>query len=86
VAAFWNHTLSSSGTASHAKPAPDLQQVFVVGFSDGPSEVHRISVARALLKDASPANGVWPREHIPTRLGLVPDDVRESLEHHIGNL
>jgi hypothetical protein len=29
---------------------------------------------------------VWPREHIPTRLGLVPDEVRESIEQHVGNL
>jgi acyl-CoA dehydrogenase len=63
-----------------------LQQVFVVGFSDGPSEVHRISLARALLKEAAPTSEVWPREHIPTRLGLVPDEVRESIEQHVGNL
>jgi acyl-CoA dehydrogenase len=63
-----------------------LQQVFVVGFSDGPAEVHRASLARQLLKDATPAPGVWPSEHIPTRLGLEPEAVRTSLEHHVGNL
>jgi acyl-CoA dehydrogenase len=63
-----------------------LKQVFVVGFSDGPAEVHRRSLTRSLLKDATPVRTVWPSEHIPTRLGLVPDEVRESLERHVGNL
>jgi acyl-CoA dehydrogenase len=63
-----------------------LKQVFVVGFSDGPAEVHRRSLTRSLLKDATPVSTVWPSEHIPTRLGLVPDEVRASLERHVGNL
>ena len=66
-----------------------LQQVFVVGFSDGPAEVHRRSLTRMLLRDAVPSPSVWPSEHIPTRLGMVPDDVRDAgavvanLEHHV---
>jgi acyl-CoA dehydrogenase len=63
-----------------------LQQVFVVGFSDGPAEVHRTQLSRQVLKHYQPAPGVWPTEHIPTRLGLVPDDVRDALEQHVGNL
>ena len=47
-----------------------LQQVFVVGFSDGPAEVHRTQLSRAVLRDHEPAPGIWPSEHIPTRLGL----------------
>jgi acyl-CoA dehydrogenase len=63
-----------------------LQQVFVVGFSDGPAEVHRASLSRSLLKDVEPSASVWPSEHIPSRLGNVPADVRESLERHVANL
>lgn len=63
-----------------------LKQVFVVGFSDGPAEVHRRSLTRALLRDAVPSPSVWPTEHIPTRLGMVPDDVRDSLEQFVANL
>lgn len=34
---------------------------------DGPDEVHRQTVARRVLKGYSPAVGLWPTEHIPTR-------------------
>jgi len=61
-----------------------LQQVFVVGFSDGPAEVHRTQLARQVLKEYAPAQGIWPSEHIPTRLGLEPADVRAALERHVG--
>ena len=34
---------------------------------DGPDEVHRQSVARYILRDYKAPEGIWPREHIPTR-------------------
>src|SRR5499427_5144702 len=34
---------------------------------DGPDEVHRVTVARQILAGYRPPEGVWPREHIPTR-------------------
>ena len=63
-----------------------LQQVYVVGFSDGPAEVHRTQLAKSVLKDYQPVSGVWPSEHIPTVLGLEPADIREALERHVGNI
>jgi acyl-CoA dehydrogenase len=37
------------------------------GIVDGPTEVHQISLAKRLLKTATPAEGLFPSEHIPTR-------------------
>jgi acyl-CoA dehydrogenase len=34
---------------------------------DGPDEVHRVTVARQVLKDYSSPEGPWPSDHIPTR-------------------
>jgi acyl-CoA dehydrogenase len=34
---------------------------------DGPDEVHRQSVARYILHDYTAPEGMWPREHVPTR-------------------
>jgi acyl-CoA dehydrogenase len=34
---------------------------------DGPDEVHRVSVARQILAGFKAPDGMWPREHIPTR-------------------
>jgi acyl-CoA dehydrogenase len=45
-----------------------LQTSFVVRFSDGPSEIHRMVVAKQVLKEYAPVDGTWPSEHIPTRL------------------
>jgi acyl-CoA dehydrogenase len=48
---------------------------------DGPDEVHRVAVARRLLRAVPPHPGVWPSEHIPTRrtaarlaLGALADE------------
>jgi acyl-CoA dehydrogenase len=34
---------------------------------DGPDEVHRVTVARQILKRYDTPPGVWPRDHVPTR-------------------
>jgi len=36
-------------------------------FVDGPDEVHRVTVARQILAGYQPQEGLWPREHVPTR-------------------
>lgn len=38
-----------------------------LALADGPTEVHKVQVARALLKDAPVAPGLFPSEHILTR-------------------
>jgi acyl-CoA dehydrogenase len=45
-----------------------MQQVFVVGFSDGPAEIHRKTIARHVLRDYHPSKGIWPSEHLPARI------------------
>jgi acyl-CoA dehydrogenase len=34
---------------------------------DGPDEVHRMSVARMILGGYQKPEGIWPREHVPSR-------------------
>ncbi|MEO6091819.1 MAG: acyl-CoA dehydrogenase family protein [Novosphingobium sp.] len=38
-----------------------------LAFADGPTDVHRTQLARAYLKKAKPAPGMFPTEHIPSR-------------------
>ena len=38
-----------------------------MGLADGPSEVHKIAIARAVLKQHRAVDGPWPSEHIPER-------------------
>ncbi len=37
------------------------------GLADGPTEVHQVTVARQLLRDYEPAQGLWPSALIPPR-------------------
>ena len=39
-----------------------------LALADGPTEVHKAQVAKALLKRGAVAPGLFPSEHIPTRL------------------
>lgn len=39
-----------------------------LALADGPSEVHKAQVAKAVLAKAQPAPGLFPSEHIPGRL------------------
>ncbi|MFC4295846.1 acyl-CoA dehydrogenase family protein [Novosphingobium tardum] len=42
--------------------------VMSLALADGPTEVHNVQVAKALLRNAVPAKGLFPSEHIPTRM------------------
>lgn len=39
-----------------------------LALADGPTEVHKVQVAKGLLRNAKPADGLFPTEHIPTRV------------------
>ncbi|ODR23828.1 MULTISPECIES: acyl-CoA dehydrogenase family protein [Mycolicibacterium] len=38
-----------------------------LALADGPSEVHKTTIAKRILKGYRPAAGIFPTEHIPTR-------------------
>jgi acyl-CoA dehydrogenase len=40
----------------------------IMGLVDGPTEVHRNTVARQVLKGYTPVEGLWPSQHQPTRI------------------
>ena len=37
----------------------------VMGLADGPTEVHKVTVARQVLRDYKPSDDLWPTEHLP---------------------
>jgi acyl-CoA dehydrogenase len=53
---------------------------------DGPDEVHRQSVARQILKGYEPPEGIWPREHVPTRREAARAKFAELLGNAIADL
>ena len=42
-----------------------------MALADGPTEVHKVQVAKAFLGTATPATGLFPSDHIPTRLAAA---------------
>ncbi len=58
----------------------------VMGLADGPTEVHKMTVARQVLRDYRPSEGMWPSEWIPARLETAREKYAHLLELEVGNL
>jgi acyl-CoA dehydrogenase len=43
----------------------------VLGLADGPTEVHKVTVARQVLRDYKPADDLWPSQHLPKKLAAA---------------
>ncbi len=60
--------LQIHGSLGVTPEMPFVDQVlesFVMGLADGPTEVHKITVARQVLRDYQPTSGLFPTGHIP---------------------
>ena len=58
----------------------------VMGLADGPTEVHKMTVARQLLRDYRPSGDLWPTQWIPGKLEAAKEKFAQYLEHEVGNL
>jgi acyl-CoA dehydrogenase len=58
----------------------------VMGLADGPTEVHKVTVARQVLRDYAPTDDVWPTEWIPRKLDAARAKFADLLELEVGNL
>jgi acyl-CoA dehydrogenase len=58
----------------------------VMGLADGPTEVHKVTVAKQVLRDYRPTDDLWPTEHLPKKVAAAKAKFAEYLEHEVGNL
>lgn len=58
----------------------------VLGLADGPTEVHKVTVARQVLRDYKPSDDLWPTEHLPRKIAAARKKFAEYLDHEAGNL
>jgi acyl-CoA dehydrogenase len=57
-----------------------------MGLADGPTEVHKMTVAKQVLRGYRPAEGMWPTEWIPGRIDDAKTKYAKQLELEMGNL
>jgi acyl-CoA dehydrogenase len=65
------HLHGALGTTHETPLARMWMGVPMLSVADGPTEVHQVQIANALLKQTTPAPGLFPTEHIPTRTAEV---------------
>ena len=58
----------------------------VMGLADGPTEVHKVTVAKQVLKDYEPGDPVYPSGYRPALRDKARELVAQRLEHIVGNL
>jgi acyl-CoA dehydrogenase len=58
----------------------------VMGLADGPTEVHKVTVARQVLRNYKASDDLWPTQHLPKLAAAAREKYAEYLEHEVGNL
>jgi acyl-CoA dehydrogenase len=61
------HLHGALGVSNEMPLARMLLGSVALGIADGPTEVHKVTLAREVLKDHQAAVGEWPSEHLPLR-------------------
>ncbi|MDT2006086.1 acyl-CoA dehydrogenase [Rhodococcus opacus] len=61
------HMHGSLGVSNEMPFVSLLINAEVMGLVDGPTEVHQLTLAKQLLAEVTPKDGLWPTEHLPTR-------------------
>jgi len=52
---------------------------------DGPTEVHKVTVAREVLKDYEPSGDLWPTRTTSKEMERSRQKIAEWIEHEVGN-
>jgi len=80
------HLHGSLGCSNEMPLASMWMQAPIMGIVDGPTEVHRVTIARQVLKNYQPSEGLWPSMHLPPRIEAAREKFAAQLEMEIGNL
>jgi len=77
------HIHGSLGTSNEMPLIGMWSMTPVMGIADGPTEVHKVTIARQVLKEYSPAEGLFPSAHLPPRQEAARKRFADLLEHEV---
>ena len=77
------HIHGSLGTSNEMPLIGMYTMVPVMGIADGPTEVHKVTIARQVLKEYQPAEGLFPSAHLPPRQEAARKRFADLLEHEV---
>jgi acyl-CoA dehydrogenase len=79
------HLHGSLGASNEMPFAGQLLMGVTLGIADGPTEVHKDTLARQVLKQHTPAPGLFPTAHLPTRRAEAVARYAEVLDQILPN-
>jgi acyl-CoA dehydrogenase len=83
------HLHGSLGVTNEMPLAQMWQGVPVMATVDGPTEVHKVQVAKEVLRDYTPAPGLFPTAHLPPLVAAAREKYAKilttALQHEIAN-
>jgi len=74
------------GTTNEVPLMGMVHAAAIMGLADGPTEVHKVTVACQVLRDHRPVDGMWPSQWIPGKIEAAQEQYAEYLELEVGNL
>jgi acyl-CoA dehydrogenase len=80
------HLHGALGVSNEMPFASMMLGAEIMGIADGPSEVHKVTIATQLLKDYKAADGLFPSTHIPTLRAQARARYADVLEHDVAQL
>ena len=79
------HVHGALGVSNEMPLARMWMMAPMMGIADGPTEVHKVTIARQALKEYTPHEGLFPSEHLPTRLAKARERFAHLLEREVEN-
>lgn len=74
------HLHGALGTSRDTPLAKLWMGAPMLAVADGPTEVHKVQVAKALLKHAKPAPGLFPSEYLPHKRAAARQRYQQQLD------
>jgi acyl-CoA dehydrogenase len=72
----------SLGVSNEMPFAHYVIESFHMGLADGPTEVHKVTLARLLMSEYKPAQGLFPSYHLPTLRAEARANYADLLERY----